>query len=101
MQLIITLALLAQIVAPRGYITADQDGSLELTTYSGTYSIELGFGCDNITSNMNVEVLPGSSGVGAIEALDSADVCNISIGDQLDPTPCTTTDGLCDINASS
>jgi hypothetical protein len=103
-QVAITLALVAQIAAPRGYTVSDIDipDQIDLATENGLLSIDYGPGCDWVTPDLNVEFLPGSGGVGAIRPLDESGLCNIYISGRISEQPCAqNADGDCDIAAES
>lgn len=99
MQVIIAIALFAQLLNPgRGYI----DAEAELVMSSGHYAIESGEGCDDIVAGTNVEylTLAGTTSAGALNPVGSDLLCYVTIGQQINDTPCAMNDdGVCDIAA--
>lgn len=97
MHLIVVAMLWAQILAPRAYVLLDVDQWV-LATDTGRYAIELDTGCDAIVPNVNVDFLPGSGGVVAID-LNGTGICNLIIDGRVSDVPCFQIDDVCDIAA--
>jgi|SRR5579859_6148595 len=90
-------------VPPRAYTLSDASvaGQIDLATLDGRFTIELGPGCGDIVSGINVEFLPGSGGVAGIKLVGSDQVCNVLIDQRLSDTPCAQIDGVCDVSEES
>lgn len=100
--MLLAVALFLQVVlhGPHAYTVSDPDtGALELSTQTGTYGLDLGWGCDGMTTGLNVEVLAGSGGVAALVPIGSDMLCNVFIDQQIDNIPCAVNaDGVCDLD---
>lgn len=100
--MLLAAALFMQVAlhGPHAYTVSDPDtGALELSTQTGTYGLDLGWGCDGMTAGVNVEVLAGSGGVAALVPIGSDVLCNVYIDQQIDNIPCAVNaDGVCDLD---
>lgn len=98
MHLIIAAFMWAQVILPpRAYVLLDANQWV-LATDTGRYAIELDRGCEAIVPNVNVDFLPGSGGVVAIE-LNGTGICNLIIDGRVSDVPCAQVDDVCDIAA--
>lgn len=102
MLIIVALLFLQALHGPHAYTVSDPDsGQLELSTQTGTYGMQLGWGCDDLTAGVNVEVLAGSGGVASLAPIGTDTLCNVFIDQKVDETPCmVNADGVCDLDAS-
>lgn len=101
--MLIALALFAQVTLSgiqaytQPIINSDQ---LALVTPDGAFPLELGFGCDDIGPNMNVEFFPGSGDVAGLSVPGDSLVCSVALDDPISSGHCfTNDDGNCDIAA--
>lgn len=81
MQLLLALALIAQVVAPGRAWTMNGPSGLLLATADSTYTLTLGEGCDSVVAGMTVEylALAGTENAGAINPLDTDDLCFVTV----------------------
>ena len=99
-QLVLALALFAQIDAPHVYTVTDADipTQIDLATDGGVFSMTLGSGCDWVVAGENVALLADADGVGTLLLPGSNQLCNVAITGQVSDEPCMhNADGECDV----
>ena len=96
------LAALFLLIGTQAYTAPDQDGQWLLYTDNGTFSIDLGSGCDWLQPKTNVDYIGGSANVATLFSMDSSLSCNIQITGVVSDIGCViNSEFVCDVDADT